>query len=248
MKDEEISRLAAMIKESENTVFFGGAGVSTESGIKDYRSEDGIYNSVKEYGVSPEVILSHDFLFEHPEAFYDFCKKYFFDTGAKPNKAHKALARLEKEGMLNAVITQNIDNLHQLAGSRNVIELHGTTKRYYCSACGEDMAYKEVEALGGAVPHCRKCGALVRPDVTLYGEMLNEKAVSAAVSAISAADLLIVGGTSLVVYPAASYLGYFRGRNIVLINKGETSFDSRADIVLRDSIGEVFDRVMSKIL
>ena len=243
--NSRLSKFADMIKASENIVFFGGAGVSTESGIKDYRSSDGIYATVKEYGISPEEILSHDFLFAKPEIFYDFYAKYFLDVTARPNKAHTAIAELERTGKIKAVITQNIDGLHQLAGSKNVLELHGTTNEYYCAKCGAPFAYEAVKELNGKVPYCRECGGLIRPKVTLYGEMLDTEVESRAVGAISKADMLIVGGTSLAVYPAAAYLNYFGGRYIAVINRDETFMDNKADVVFRENIGEVFENVMS---
>ena len=239
MDNEMIREFARLINGSENIVFFGGAGGSTESGIKDYRSEDGLYNTVKQYGVSPETILSHSFFESHPDTFYDFYYNYFLDVTAKPNKAHFVLAELEKRGKLKAVITQNIDGLHQMAGSDNVIELHGTVHKHYCARCGAEMPTEKVAALKGGIPKCEKCGHIVRPYVTLYEEQLNEGVIEAAVSAISAADLLIIGGTSLAVYPAAGFIRYFGGENIVLINKGETGIDNRATLVFRDKIGAV---------
>ena len=249
MKDysERINEFAEMIKESENVVVFGGAGVSTESGIKDYRSRDGIYSTVKDYGISPEEILSHDFFMQNPSVFYKFYGEYFLGISAKPNAAHTALAKLEKLGKLKAVITQNIDNLHQLGGSRNVIELHGTTRKYHCIKCGADYPFEKVEEQRGKIPYCDECGGLIKPDVTLYGEMLNPDAEHSAIAALSAADMLIVGGTSLVVYPAAAYLNYFGGRHIVLINRDETAFDSNAELIFHENIGGVFKDLMPKI-
>lgn len=236
---ENIERLRELIEKSNNIVFFGGAGVSTESGVKDYRSEDGLYNTVKEYGIPPERILSHTYLFEHPEVFYDFYYKYFLQYQVEPNKAHFALAELEKRGKLSAVITQNIDCLHQAAGSKRVYELHGTVSRHFCVECREEMSLEEIKGLKGSVPVCKSCGGFVRPDVVMYEEPLNRRTVMGAIGAISEADLLIIGGTSLAVYPAASYLQYFGGENIVLINKSETPFDDKATLVFRDKIGEV---------
>lgn len=233
-----------MIKNCKKAVFFGGAGVSTESGVKDYRSEDGLYNTVKEYGVSPEVILSHSFFESNPKVFYDFYYKYFLKDTASPNKAHFALAQLEKQGKLSAIITQNIDGLHQAAGSKNVLELHGTTVYHYCSKCGAEFLIEKLKALKGGVPFCEKCGGIVRPDVVLYEEPLNERTVALAIGEISSADLLIIGGTSLAVYPAAAYLRYFQGENIVLINREETPYDSRAKLIFRDKIGDVLSRVV----
>lgn len=243
-----IEKLTAMIKECNNIVFFGGAGVSTESGIKDYRSKDGIYNTVKDYGVSPEEILSHDFFFQNTETFYDFYRKYFI-VEAEPNDAHKALARLEAMGKLKAVITQNIDGLHQRGGSENVIELHGTPGKFFCASCGVCADSEEVMEIikSGAVPRCKHCDGIMRPKVVLYGEQLFEGVADAAVEAIDNADMLIVGGTSLAVYPAAAFVRYFRGKYIVIINKTATEYDSNADLIIRENIGEVFAKVMKEI-
>lgn len=246
--DEKISRFAEMINECGRIVFFGGAGVSTESGVKDYRSKDGLYNTVKEYGVPPERILSHSFFVENPDIFYDFYRKYFV-IEAEPNNAHKALARLEEMGKLSCVITQNIDGLHQRAGSRNVIELHGTAAEFYCSSCQRGAASGEViaEIKNGEIPRCRRCGGIMKPKVVLYEEPLYDGVAESAAEYISCADMLIVGGTSLAVYPAASFVRYFRGKYIIMINKSETDFDGSADIVFRDSIGEVFSKVMTYV-
>ena len=244
--ENQIKRFAEMIKECENIVFFGGAGVSTESGVKDYRSADGLYNTVQEYGVSPETILSHSFFFAQTDVFYDFYRKYFV-SDAQPNKAHKALAKLEKMGKLKAVITQNIDELHQRAGSKSVIELHGTAREFNCADClksalGEDVI-EEIKA--GEVPKCKACGGIMKPRVVLYEEMLYDGVAENAIRQISKADMLIVGGTSLAVYPAASFVEYFRGKYIVIINKSETNFDKNADLVINDSIGKVFEEAMN---
>ncbi len=243
MDMKKIEKLSALINNSDKTVFFGGAGVSTESGVKDYRSEDGLYNTVREYGVSPETILSHSFFVSKPDIFYDFYYKYFLEINVEPNKAHIALAEMEKKDRLSSVITQNIDGLHQKAGSKNVLELHGTTAVHYCMECGKPYPLDKLKALKGKVPYCEKCGGLVRPEVVLYEEPLNENVVEKAISEISTAELLIIGGTSLAVYPAAMYIRYFRGSHIVLINKGETDFDSNADLVFRDSIGQVLGSI-----
>ena len=243
-----LKRFADMIKECNSIVFFGGAGVSTESGVKDYRSQDGLYNTVKEYGVSPEEILSHSFFFQHPETFYDFYRKYFI-VDVEPNNAHKVLAELERMGKLKAVITQNIDGLHQRAGSKNVIELHGTASKFRCSACGREADNSEILEIikSGQVPKCKHCCGLMKPKVVLYGENLYDGVAESAVESIATADMLIVGGTSLAVYPAASFVRYFRGKHIVMINKSETEYDSNANLVIRDSIGEVLERII-KIL
>ena len=235
--EERIEKLRELIKESKRIVFFGGAGVSTESGVKDYRSEDGLYHTVKEYGVNPERILSHNFFISNPETFYDFYRKYFLQENIKPNDAHYALAKLEKEGKLTAVITQNIDYLHQTAGSKNVLELHGTARVHYCMSC--KTLYPVEKIKNERVPKCDKCGDVIRPKVTLYEEALDEVTVDTAIDHINASDLLIIGGTSLAVYPAAAYLRYYKGKNIVLINKSETAFDGKATLIFRESIGKV---------
>ena len=212
-----IDKFAEMIKECSSIVLFGGAGVSTESGVKDYRSKDGLYNTVKEYGVPPEVILSHDFFFRDTETFYDFYRKYFI-IEVEPNNAHYAISKLENMGKLKAVITQNIDGLHQRAGSKNVIELHGTAEEFYCVSCckkgNTDKVLSEIK--GKNVPKC-ECGSIMKPKVVLYGESLYEGVAESAVHYIENADMLIVGGTSLAVYPAASFVRYFRGKYIVMI-------------------------------
>ncbi len=247
MDENKKARFAQLIRDSGNVVFFGGAGVSTESGVKDYRSEDGLYNTVRQYGVSPETILSRSFFFAHPDVFYDFYYNYFLNTAAEPNRAHLALAQLEQRGKLKAVITQNIDGLHQRAGSKNVIELHGTTLRHHCSACKTFMPVEQIKALRGQIPKCETCGALVKPDVVLYEEPLNERVTRAAVDAIASADLLVIGGTSLAVYPAAGFIRYFNGENMVLINRDATQYDSLATLVFRDSIGEVLSETVNSL-
>ena len=244
MENSKINKFAELIRQSDNIVFFGGAGISTESGMKDYRSEDGLYNTVKKYKVSPETILSHSFFETHPDVFYDFYYNYFLNTAAEPNRAHLALAELERQGKLKAVVTQNIDGLHQRAGSRNVIELHGTTLKHYCTACKALMPNEQVKALRGQIPRCEKCNHIVRPDVVLYEEPLNQSVIEEAIDAISSADMLIIGGTSLAVYPAANFIRYFNGENIVLINRDETQYDSKATLVFRESIGEVLESVL----
>ncbi len=246
MDTQKIERFSELLKNSRRAVFFGGAGVSTESGVKDYRSEDGLYHTVKEYGVSPETILSHTFFLENTPVFYDFYYKYFLCETAQPNKAHRALAELERQGILSAVITQNIDGLHQAAGSENVLELHGTAAHHYCMKCGKEFPLEELRDLHGGVPYCT-CGGLVKPKVVLYEEPLDNSVTDRAVTAIANADLLIIGGTSLAVYPAAAYLRYFRGEHIVLINRGETQYDGAAELVFRDSIGEVLLAAVERI-
>lgn len=242
MDMENIAALAALIENAKSAVFFGGAGVSTESGLKDYRSEDGLYNVTNKYGVSPETILSRSFFLQRPDTFYQFYHEYFLSQTAKPNAAHQMLAKWEQEGHLAAVVTQNIDGLHQAAGSKNVFELHGTIYRHHCDRCGKDFPTEQVKALEGGVPYC-DCGGLVHPNVVLYEEGLDQATVEGAVLAIEQADLLIIGGTSLAVYPAASFLHYYGGRDIVLINKGETPYDTRATLVFRDNIGQVLSAV-----
>jgi NAD-dependent deacetylase len=245
--------LKQIIAQSDNIVFFGGAGVSTESGIPDFRSETGLYQAKLKYGRSPEALISHTAFEREPELFFDYYKHNLVYAGAAPNDAHKALAALEATGKLKAVVTQNIDGLHQMAGSKIVDELHGSIHRNYCISCGAkyDLAYIMddshcVDERGAqtSIPWCEKCGGMVRPDVVLYEEGLDEGVVYLATHAISKADVLIVGGTSLVVYPAAGYLGYFSGSKLVLINKSETSADSRADLVIRAPIGEVLSEFL----
>lgn len=235
-------KLKKIIDGSSNIVFFGGAGVSTESNIPDFRSETGLYNAQQEYGMSPERIISHSFFMNDMETFFDYYKKNMVYPQAKPNKAHIALAKLEQEGKLKAVVTQNIDGLHQAAGSKNVYELHGSVLRNNCMDCGAsyDLDYVLDPAnCDGQIPKCSKCGGVIKPDVVLYEEGLDDSVISGAVDAISRADVLIVGGTSLVVYPAAGLVNYFHGSSLVLINKSSTQYDSRADLVINDSIGEV---------
>ena len=224
--------LKKVIEGSDNIVFFGGAGVSTESGIPDFRSVDGLYN--QKYKYPPETILSHSFFITRPRDFYDFYRDKMICTTAKPNKAHIALAKLEQQGKLKAVVTQNIDGLHQLAGSKTVYELHGSVLRIYGLEAVTDS---------NDIPKC-SCGGIIKPDVVLYEEGLDDSTVEGAVRAIAKADVLIIGGTSLNVYPAAGFLNYFSGSKIVLLNKSETSFDSRADIVIRDPIGQVLGEVV----
>lgn len=233
-----MSTLRDIIRESDNIVFFGGAGVSTESDIPDFRSETGIY-SEKKYDYPPEVILSHSFYENHPEEFYDFYFNKMIYENAKPNDAHLTLAKLEKEGKLKAVITQNIDGLHQMAGSKNVFELHGSVLRNYCKKCGAFYDLDYMLKFGGKVPTCEHCGSVVKPDVVLYEEGLDENTIQKSVDFIRKADTLIVGGTSLAVYPAAGLIRYFGGRNLVLINKTETNYDNSATLIIRDSIGKV---------
>ncbi len=241
---EEIQKLQDAINESSYIVFFGGAGVSTESGIPDFRSQDGLYH--QKYKYPPEQIVSHTFLTRKTEEFYEFYKDKMLALDAKPNAAHVKLAEMEAAGKLKAVVTQNIDGLHQAAGSREVLELHGSVLRNYCSKChtrydGVEET-KKIKAAEG-VPKCPVCGGLIRPDVVLYEEGLDSSVISRAVSHISRADMLIIGGTSLVVYPAAGFVDYFNGKHLAVINMSETARSVRADIVIRDRIGEVFSQI-----
>lgn len=236
------ARLKEIIDASENIVFFGGAGVSTESNIPDFRSESGLYHAKQQYGRSPEEMLSHSFFTVHTDTFFDYYKNNLIYPDAQPNDAHKALAELEKQGKLKAVVTQNIDGLHQKAGSETVYELHGSVLRNYCMDCGENYDVKYItgdEHCRGNIPLCPKCGGIIKPDVVLYEESLDEDCLTGAVNAIERADTLIVGGTSLVVYPAAGLIRYFRGKNLVLINKQPTPYDNHATLVIHDSIGKV---------
>ena len=232
---EAEKQLKSWIEESGNIVFFGGAGVSTESGIPDFRSQDGLYH--QQYDYPPEEILSHSFYMKNPEEFYRFYRNKMLAPGAKPNKAHLALAKLEREGRLKAVITQNIDGLHQAAGSREVLELHGSVHRNHCLRCGKFYGLEAIENSSG-IPRC-SCGGMIKPDVVLYEEGLDMDVLNRAVNYISRADVLIVGGTSLTVYPAAGLIVYYRGHKLVLINRDATALDSRADLVISGKIGEV---------
>lgn len=232
--------LQQIIDGSENIVFFGGAGVSTESGIPDFRSVDGLYN--QKYDYPPEEILSHTFFCNHTDYFYNFYRDKLICTDAEPNPAHLKLAELEKSGKLSAVVTQNIDGLHQKAGSKTVFELHGSTLRNYCTKCGKFFDVDYIADSKG-VPKCDKCGGLVKPDVVLYEEGLDNNTVNGAVNTISNADCLIVAGTSLTVYPAAGFIRYFRGKYFVLINRDETAADSSANLVIHDSVGKVLSEI-----
>ena len=236
---KEVERLQELIDQYDNIVFFGGAGVSTESGIPDFRSQDGLYN--QKYDYPPETILSHSFFMRNPEEFYRFYKNKMLCLDAKPNMAHKKLAELEKAGKLKAVITQNIDGLHQAAGSKHVLELHGSVLRNYCEECGKFYDVEFVKNSTG-IPRCT-CGGIVKPDVVLYEEGLDQQALEDAVSSISHADILIIGGTSLAVYPAAGLIDYYRGNKLVLINKTPTPKDKIADLVIQGSIGEIFGQL-----
>ena len=239
MYEKEIEELQKIIDDSSRIVFFGGAGVSTESGIPDFRSADGIYH--QQYKYSPEQMVSHSFFMQHTEAFYDFYKEKMMILDAKPNPAHYKLAELEQAGKLTAVVTQNIDGLHQAAGSRNVYELHGSIHRNYCMECGRFYDAEYVKKTSG-IPRC-ECGGVIKPDVVLYEEGLDPKTIQGAVEAIAAADTLIIGGTSLVVYPAAGFIDYFGGKHLVVINKSETAKTVRAELSIAAPIGEIFSKI-----
>lgn len=237
---EGTKRFQQIISESSNIVFFGGAGVSTESGIPDFRSVDGLYHQQWDY--SPETILSHTFFMRKPEEFYRFYKAKMLCDTAKPNAAHLKLAELEKAGKLKAVITQNIDNLHQMAGSKNVLELHGSVYRNSCMKCCTSYDFAYMKAAEG-VPKCEKCGGIIKPDVVLYEESLDNGTITRAVQAIAEAEVLIIGGTSLAVYPAASLIDYFSGKHLVVINQDATPRDRMADLVINEPIGQVFSQI-----
>lgn len=238
--EEKIKNFQKIYDNSDSIVFFGGAGVSTESGIPDFRSQDGLYSQQWKY--PPETIISRSFFDANPVEFYRFYRKKLIIKNIEPNTAHFQLAKMEEKGKLKAVVTQNIDGLHQKAGSRNVFELHGSTLRNFCMDCGAEYGIDfiaESENSPDKLPRCAKCGGLVKPDVVLYEESLDQNVINGAVNAIKNADTLIIGGTSLVVYPAAGLIDYFRGKNIVLINKSATAGDARANLVIHESIGKV---------
>ena len=239
MYEQEIGALQEIIDESKHIVFFGGAGVSTESGIPDFRSEDGLYH--EKYSYPPERIISHSFFLTNPEVFYRFYKEKMLCLDAEPNAAHRKLAELEQAGKLKAVVTQNIDGLHQKAGSKIVYELHGSIHRNYCLRCHKFYPAEFIKASEG-IPYC-SCGGVIKPDVVLYEESLDSKTIEDAVTAITNADTLIIGGTSLVVYPAAGFIDYFRGKHLVLINKAETGRTVQADLAIRAPIGEVMAEI-----
>lgn len=236
---EQITQLQKMIDDSDRIVFFGGAGVSTESNIPDFRSADGLYH--QNYKYTPEQIVSHSFFMHNPEGFYEFYKEKMMYLNAKPNAAHKKIAELEAAGKLTAVITQNIDGLHQAAGSKKIYEIHGSIHRNYCQKCGKfyDAAYVKNSK---GVPHC-ECGGVIKPDVVLYEESLDENMIDKSIRAISQADTLIIGGTSLVVYPAAGFVDYFRGKHLVVINKSDTAKSVRAELTITAPIGEVLSQI-----
>lgn len=231
--------LQQIIDSSDRIVFFGGAGVSTESGIPDFRSQDGLYN--QKYDYPPETIISHTFFMKHTEEFYRFYCDKMLALDAKPNAAHIKLAEMEEKGKLDCVITQNIDGLHQKAGSKKVYELHGSVHRNYCMKCGKSYTAEEVKAAGG-VPRC-ECGGLIKPDVVLYEEQLDADCIDKSIAAIAACDTLIIAGTSLTVYPAAGFVRYFRGNDLVLINRDPTPMDSECDLVIHDSVGKVLGEI-----
>ena len=237
--DDKIMQLKKRIDESDNVVFFGGAGVSTESGIPDFRSVDGLYNQKWKY--PPETILSHSFFVKYPEEYYRFHREKLVIDGVKPNAAHLKLAELEQAGKLRAVVTQNIDGLHQAAGSKKVLELHGSILRSYCSACGRPYPADKMNR-GEGVPRCA-CGGVIRPDIVLYEEPLDDAVVSEAIRVISGAEVLIIGGTSLNVYPAAGLINYYRGNKLALVNLSETPYDDEADLVIHEKIGKVFSQL-----
>ncbi len=240
--EKTIQQLQEIIDQYENIVFFGGAGVSTESGIPDFRSQDGLYH--QKYDFPPETILSHTFFMHQPEEFYKFYRDKMLCDTAKPNAAHIKLAELERMGKLKAVITQNIDNLHQMAGSRKVLELHGSVHRNYCMKCGRFYGFSHMKESRG-VPRC-ECGGIIKPDVVLYEEGLDNEILRDSVSAISNAQVLIIGGTSLAVYPAASLIDYFQGEKLVVINKASTPRDGYADLLIQKPIGQVFSKIVVK--
>lgn len=236
----DLEKLQQMADESSRIVFFGGAGVSTESGIPDFRGVDGLYR--QHYKYPPETILSHEFFEEHPEEFFRFYRDRMLCLNAEPNAAHRKLAELEQAGKLTAIVTQNIDGLHQKAGSRNVYELHGSVLRNYCTRCGKSYSAEFIRD-SSKIPVCSDCGGIIKPDVVLYGEMLNQQTIEGAVENIASADMLIVGGTSLAVYPAAGLVDYYRGHRLVLINKTPTPLDGRANLVISGKIGETLHTI-----
>lgn len=233
-------KLVSLLKNSERAVFFGGAGTSTASGIPDFRSSGGIFNRDFNGTLSPEEIVSANFFYSHTAEFYEFYKKKMLFPDARPNRAHEKLAELEKQGVIKAIVTQNIDGLHQAAGSKNVLELHGSAHRNHCLSCGKNFDLRYVCSSQG-IPRCDECGGIIKPDVVLYGEALPDDVVEASIREIAEADLLIIGGTSLSVYPAASFAYAFKGSRLVVINRTPVGADSMAELVIRDDISEVFD-------
>ncbi|MCT8975685.1 NAD-dependent protein deacylase [Clostridium sp. CX1] len=238
------SNLNSILKESNNIVFFGGAGVSTESSIPDFRSEAGLYKTKNNLSYPPEVMLSRSFFNSHTEDFFSFYRTKMIYKEAKPNSAHFVLSHLEKLGKLKAIITQNIDGLHQCSGSKNVLELHGSIHRNHCMKCGKSYSLDHIINSESIVPRCDICGGIVKPDVILYEESLDMDVLESSIRFIKSAEILIVGGTSLVVYPAAGLVDYFKGKKLILINKSSTSYDNKADIIINDSIGKVFSEVI----
>ena len=235
--------LKIIIKNTSNMVFFGGAGVSTESSIPDFRSKSGLYNIQNALNFPPEVVLSHSFFIKHTEDFFQFYKSNMIFADAIPNDAHITLTKLEEKGKLKAIITQNIDGLHQTAGSKNVYELHGSVHRNFCMNCNKYFDLNYILSSNTIIPRCNSCGGIIKPDVVLYEENLDMAILERSIKAISLADTLIVGGTSLVVYPAANLIKFFRGNNLILINKSSTPYDKQANLVIHDSIGKVFSMV-----
>ena len=238
----KIEKLQEIIDASDNIVFFGGAGVSTESGIPDFRSESGIFKSLEKYGDTPERLVSHSYYLEHTDKFFSYYKDCLIFPEAEPNPAHYTLARLEKEGKLKTIITQNIDGLHQKAGSKNVLELHGIVYRNYCEICKKEYDLNFILESEG-IPHCT-CGGIIKPDVVLYEEALDMNILNKSAQYIMSADTLIVGGTSLAVYPAAGLINYFKGKNLVLINKSKTDYDLLASLVINEAIGETLNKII----
>lgn len=244
----DANNLKDLIANHNNIVFFGGAGVSTESNIPDFRSSTGLFSQKLNKQFTAEQLVSHTFFVRYPEEFFEFYKDKLIYPNAKPNNAHIALAKLEEMGKLKAIITQNIDGLHQMAGSKNVLELHGSVHRNYCTKCGKFFDLESMLNLGGNIPYCDNCGSIVKPDVVLYEEALDSDVITKTISAISNADLLIIGGTSLAVYPAASFIDYYKGKYIALINKANTVYDKSASLVINKPIGEVlYDAVLRQM-
>lgn len=240
----EFPEVRSIVQGSWNIVFFGGAGTSTESGIPDFRSAGGLFQTVSQGKISPEEVLSRSFFQKHPEEFFDFYRNRMIYPDALPNAAHRALAELEKQGKLRAVITQNIDGLHQVAGSRNVLELHGSIRRNHCMDCRQSYSLDELLASSRGVPRCSRCGGIIKPDVVLYQESLDPEVLDQSVDAVSQADVLIVAGTSLSVYPAAGLVRYYNGDKLILINKSSTAYDRYANILISDSIGKVMESLI----
>jgi len=240
----DYQELKSIINSNDNIVFFGGAGISTESSIPDFRSEVGLYKTKNNFSYPPEVMLSHSFFISNPEDFFDFYRNKMIYKDAKPNLAHYALTELERRGKLKAVITQNIDGLHQLAGSKNVFELHGSIHRNYCMKCGKRFDLNYIVNSKSIVPKCDLCSGTIKPDVVLYEESLDMNILNKSIEHIKNADVLIVGGTSLVVYPAAGLVDYFKGKKLILINKSSTAYDNKADLVIHDSIGKTLESIL----